>query len=352
MISYEALLRRMEDTFASLSGCSPEAAGDTDLRFRVLAGEVYTLLARFERFRRNLDPDTAAGEALDALGAEYGVVRREAQRAQGVLTFSNAAATLASVTIPAGTVCKTPGEDGVRFHTLEEGVIPMNTVGSVSVKAEAESPGAAGNVAAGTVTVLVSSVPLVSAVTNAAAFSGGRAAEADEMYRKRLHAALAAPPVPPSAGFYRALLLREVDGVQSCAFLPKGADGRVEVYLGGAGAAAEESAVAAAQQVLDENAALNLSFLAKPAEAVAVPLSIAVTKQEGAEAAAVQAACETAVREWFLALSIGEALPAAGLIAALAAVPGVYDVLLESALPASPAPQQLWTLGELEIHVS
>ena len=47
MISYEALLRRMEDTFASLSGCSPEAAGDTDLRFRVLAGEVYTLLARF-----------------------------------------------------------------------------------------------------------------------------------------------------------------------------------------------------------------------------------------------------------------------------------------------------------------
>ena len=61
MESYETILTRMEDKDYELTGLEPERAGDTEIKLRLLAGEIYALGAQTDWLIRQLLPDTATG---------------------------------------------------------------------------------------------------------------------------------------------------------------------------------------------------------------------------------------------------------------------------------------------------
>ena len=326
MIAYAELVERMEEAYTENSGCTPEAAGDTDIHFQVLAGEIYTLMGNLEVCRAALSPQTASGETLSKLAADRGVPRRAAQKAQGKLTFRNSATQIVSVFIPKGTVCKTEGEPSVRFLTLEDGTIPMNTVGTVEVAAEAEEPGPEGNVQAGTVTVLVSNVPLVAGVTNDAAFSGGCAEESDSALRARLLDTESHPSNGCNEGFYRALALQQ-PGVSSCyVTVDPDAANTVLVYLAAAGGAATTETVEAVQAVLDEARGINVKVVVKPAVEQSYSLQFSVVVKEGLDKEASKQACEQAVRTYMDELSIGQPPTWTGIAAALEATGTIQDI--------------------------
>lgn len=352
MITYEALVKRMEDVYTAHSGCTAEAAGDTDIRLRVLAGEVYTLLGHLETCKAALLPQTAAGDALDSLAAERGLARKAARRAQGRLKFSNSAAQIASVFIPKGTVCKTAGDPPVRFLTLEDGSIPINTVGTVEVAAEAEAPGPGGNAQPGTVTVLVSNVPLVAAVTNDAAFSGGRDAEGDDALRARLLDTNEHPSNGSNTGYYRALALKQ-PGVSSCyVTVDAGAPGTVAVYLAAAGGAATAETVAATQRALDAARGINVTVSVKPAVEVAADLALRAQAKAGLDKSAVRTACEQAVRGYLGSLPIGQAPNWMALACALEGTGMLLDVQPDSfTLPHISRPQDVFHLRTLTVTV-
>ncbi|MFC6717880.1 baseplate J/gp47 family protein [Natrialbaceae archaeon GCM10025810] len=156
--------------------------------------------------------DYAEGQALDLLTALIGVPRREAQRAEGEVTFSRNSPATTDYSIPRGTLVQTEGIEPVRFLTMESGQIPEGET-EVTVPIRALYGGVEGNVGSNTITVMPSPPIGVDSVTNEEGTSGGRDEESDDELRERAKEDLA----EGSASTAPALVtgIRSVDGVRS-----------------------------------------------------------------------------------------------------------------------------------------
>lgn len=140
-------------------------------------------------------PAYAYGEYLDEHGVTINVPRKDQVKATGTVTFSGLNGTL----IPAGTEVSTvqtsPDTDPLAYVTTVGGIVGNQATpnGTVDLPVEAVQAGAGGNTAAGSVTALVTGIENISAVTNAAAITGGADVESDNLYRERILLEYAAP---------------------------------------------------------------------------------------------------------------------------------------------------------------
>lgn len=87
-MKFEEIYAHMAAEYKTLAGVEPEDAADVSIRLKVLAGELYTVLCAAESLKLNCFPQTAAGEALDLHAEERGLVRKDAVKSVGTLTFS------------------------------------------------------------------------------------------------------------------------------------------------------------------------------------------------------------------------------------------------------------------------
>ena len=87
-MKFEEIYAHMAEEYKTLAGVEPEDAADVSIRLKVLAGELYTVLCAAESLKLNCFPQTAAGEALDLHAEERGLVRKDAVKSVGTLTFS------------------------------------------------------------------------------------------------------------------------------------------------------------------------------------------------------------------------------------------------------------------------
>ncbi|MGB9661344.1 MAG: baseplate J/gp47 family protein [Moorellaceae bacterium] len=136
--------------------------------------EVYALLLSELYLYVN---DRLKASAAEGLYAALDFPPLPATQAVCQLTFTGTAGTV----IPAGTIVQTaPGvySPPVQFTTDSQAQIPTGST-SVTVNATAVVPGAAGNVAANTLTVLVSQVQGIQSVTNPNPAYGGKDAETE-----------------------------------------------------------------------------------------------------------------------------------------------------------------------------
>jgi uncharacterized phage protein gp47/JayE len=137
---------------------------------------------------------TSSGGDLDSWMADYGLVRLPAVSAFGIVTFSRFTPG-ASALIPLGALVRTA--DGSQsfsvvsdatnpaWSTALNGYVLAAGIASVSVPVTAVAPGSAGNVQAGTVTLLATAIPGVDTANNAAAMAGGLDPETDAALRAR-----------------------------------------------------------------------------------------------------------------------------------------------------------------------
>lgn len=312
MKSYEETVAAMESKFAELAGYAPDEASDLGIRMRVLAGELYSLQSAVEWLKMQAFPQTAQGEPLDLHAQQRGIGRKPALAAQGMLTFRRKAPLWYAAAVPPGTVCSTAGENGARYVTTQAAELPAGEL-SVTVPAQAQEPGKAGNALAGTVTVLVTMPAAAESVTNESAFTGGTDSEGDSELRARLMQNCSGAPNGTNEAFYREYAL-QFDGVYSAGVIPKehGA-GTVGVYLGAKNGVPDAQTVAQVQAAMDAVKEINVQVTAAAAQTVPVAVEVAVTPAEGVAAQEAQSACRTAVTEYFEALCVGEAFLTAAL---------------------------------------
>lgn len=137
---------------------------------------------------------TSVGADLDSWCADFGFARLPARAATGQVTFSRFTATQQGV-VPVGATVQTADGSQTFAVTVDTGnsaydaglggyVILANTA-SVNVPVRAATAGTGGNVQAGTISVITSSISGVDSVTNAAAFLNGADAEPDADFRAR-----------------------------------------------------------------------------------------------------------------------------------------------------------------------
>lgn len=151
-------------------------------------------------------PDTADAEHLERIASSYGITRRPATPAIGLVEFTGSAGTA----IPLGTILSRT--DGVQFATTVATAIEGG--GTVEVEVEATSEGATTNTEPATVLELVS--PIVGVDGEATVASGGLGQgadrETDDRLRDRLLDERRNPPVCGSLAAYRQAAL-SVPGV-------------------------------------------------------------------------------------------------------------------------------------------
>jgi len=137
---------------------------------------------------------TSKGPDLDSWMADFGLTRLPAVAATGTVIFSRFSPTNTAL-IPVGALVKTG--DGTQnftvvaslnnplFNPIQNGYILGAGVASGQVPVVATTPGSAGNVQIGTVTILATAIPGIDSVTNSVAFTGGSDAESDAAFRTR-----------------------------------------------------------------------------------------------------------------------------------------------------------------------
>jgi uncharacterized phage protein gp47/JayE len=143
---------------------------------------------------------SSVGPDLDSWMLDFGLIRLPAEAATGVITLSRFVTNL-SATIPAGSMVKTA--DGLLSYSIAEDnalsiwqptlssyVIPGG-VSSADLPIICATSGTAGNVLAGSITVIAASLSGVDQVSNANSLSNGADAETDQGFRSRFQGYLA-----------------------------------------------------------------------------------------------------------------------------------------------------------------
>jgi uncharacterized phage protein gp47/JayE len=283
---------------------------------------------------------TSTGVDLDTWMADFALTRLPASAAAGQVQFSRFEPT-ASALVPAGTQVRTA--DGSQTFTvgvdttnplsqasLNGYLLPAATA-SASVPITAVVAGSAGNVLAGSITLIAAALPGIDTVANAALTTGGLDAESDAALRARfqLYIAALSRGVPAAIGSavtsvqqglsYAVLENTAPDGVP----MP----GVFVVAVDDGSGTPPQSLLDQVAQAVEPVRPVGTSFSVVPPTLVAATVSMVLAVQPAYDPAVVIAAVQNALLLFINALPVGAALPYSRLAQiAYDASPGVTNV--------------------------
>lgn len=146
-----------------------------------------------EEAYRSFYVDTAAGEDLDKRVSDFGMRRKRARNATGIVSFKRIQYSPDTFYIYAGSQVSTQPDtfgNTVSFRLLNDVVFPASTqqnpITEVTGTVVCESSGPIGNVLQGKITNITSIVPGINTVTNPNSFMDGSNAETDDQLKKRI----------------------------------------------------------------------------------------------------------------------------------------------------------------------
>ena len=296
----------MLSAYENESGFRPENESDIMLRMRVLAGEVYREHAYAEYILRQMFPATATGEYLDAHAQQRGLSRKNATYAAGRVTFTAVDQEHEEIRIPAGTeVCT--AEDQLRFTTDRDAVISAEG-STVHVNVTAVQPGSAYNVSPGSVSIIVTPVLGIAAVSNGSSFSGGTDTESDDLLRERVIDSYRNVINGANAAYYRSIAM-SVDGVYSASAVGCGRGvGTVDVYACGRGSTLSAAKLNEIRSLMEEKREVNADVKVFSPTAVNINLYIILTVEDGYDFNTVAGEVQTVVTDYINGLGIGHNL--------------------------------------------
>jgi len=178
--------QRFADLFEEMEAKAKEAFGEqVNTSERSVLGIILRLFAWFlANFWQNTEDvyysaykNTAEGNSLYRLGPYVGITPISERPASGAINITGTP----NHTVHAGYRVAT--ESGVYFETKADLVLDGSGKGNVGI--QAVEPGRLGNVASGTIVVIVNPDPDVIAVTNPEKTAGGREKETDQEFRDR-----------------------------------------------------------------------------------------------------------------------------------------------------------------------
>ncbi len=178
------------------------------------------LEAQLQETAAKLDPANLTGEDLERyVKSRSGLVRNPPTCASGILQVTG------NGTVNEGDLFESAG--GIQFAATAT----VDITGSGEVAIRCTTPGAAGNLPAGSVTMMPVQIAGIVSVSNSNALTGGYDAETDEAYYERYLLRLQTPPTSGNQYHYRLWAL-EVTGVGGVQIYPLGhGDNTVDVVL-------------------------------------------------------------------------------------------------------------------------
>ncbi|KZS45262.1 Baseplate J family protein [Paenibacillus glucanolyticus] len=225
---------------------------------------------------------------LDLRTAEHGITRREAVASSGSVVFTGKPRT----TVPAGTYVATPADEGSGESSVEYVTISGVTLGDLgtgTAPIRAVTPGSSGNVPAGVIQLMMTSVSGVTSVTNPEPTRSGTDTESDQSLLERFYAKVRSQGTSGNKAQYM-LWANEIAGVGGVEVAPLWqGPGTVGLYLLDTDKrAASQDIVDAVQQHIDPSqdgqgegvAPAGPVITVMPAAEVAINISVKVQRTQ------------------------------------------------------------------------
>ncbi len=303
--SIDEIYGEMLSAFGEASGYLPHSSCDLAARLYAAAAQIRGLYLQAQWLLDQSFPQTAKGEYLERHAYLRGLSRGIATCATGVLRFGLSAAVGGDLTIKSGTVCMTAA--GIRFATTDNAVLKSGRL-YVDVPAVALEPGAQGNVAAGTVTMMAAMPVGIKACTNPEAFSGGDDAEDDEGLRRRLLDSYRRLPNGANAAYYEQTAL-SCTGVAAAVAVgrPRGV-GSVDLYIATDAGIPDETLLAEVNSHLQEKREISVDLRVLAPTPKAVNISAAIQPADGFTFEEARASADAALRGAFTGVLLGKSV--------------------------------------------
>ena len=257
---------------------------------RTSAGLAHLLHGHLVWISRQIFAETADDEELERIGTEFGVFRKAASRAVGIVRFNGTDGVL----IPAGT--KVRRADGWEYATDVDGTI-ASTFATIAVTST--TAGAAGDAPAYTALTLVAAIAGVqsAAVVNPGGdITGGADLESDDDLRARIRQRRRQSPRGGGPGDYERWALEVPNVERAWALRQHTGPGTVGVtFLTDGGAVPSAGKVTEVQTYIDARRPLtaNVTVFAPATQAIAITMTLTPNT------AAVRAAVTAALADFF-----------------------------------------------------
>lgn len=328
MTDFNTILENMKDDFRSMSGINPDDASDVGIRLKTVAGQLFALYSKCDWLLRQAFPQTANGEYLDLHAQQRALTRKPAYKATGEITFYCETEAINDISIPAGTICSTSGENARRFITTENAVLKTGTV-SVTVSAQAESTGKEYNCAANSVTVMVTAPQGIISATNEKEFTGGCDTEDDESLRQRLKNTYSDISNGANTAFYREVALRHTDIGDANAVARLRGRGTVDVAVfSSSNTPPSQQAIDEVAQMLNEAKEIGTDVQVYAAQEVFFPIRLYILAALGFSTQEVIEKTQSAVTEFIKNIGIGKTVYIKDLHALLQSIDGIENYQL------------------------
>ena len=311
------------------------------------------LAAQLQETAEKLDPAKLTGEELENyIKSRSGLTRNPPTYASGILQVTG------NGTVNEGDLFESAG--GIQFAATAT----VEISGSGDVPIRCTTPGAAGNLPAGSVTMMPVQIAGIVSVSNSDTLSGGYDAETDQAYYDRYLLRLQTPPTSGNQYHYRLWAL-EVTGVGGVQIYSLGhGDNTVDVVLIDVdGQPADEELIGRVQTYIDPGskglgegeAPIGAYCYVSGAEPKELDISMTVQTLPGAEQEAVTAAVKAAVAAYLKGIAFAQDYVSyARINAAVLEAEGVQDVsgLTVNGATANVAigERQVAVLGEVSIQ--
>lgn len=311
------------------------------------------LAAQLQETAEKLDPANLTGEELESyIKSRSGLTRNPPTYASGILQVTG------NGTVNEGDLFESVG--GIQFAA----VATVEISGSGEVPIRCTTPGAAGNLPAGSVTMMPVQIAGIVSVSNSDTLTGGYDAETDQAYYDRYLLRLQTPPTSGNQYHYRLWAL-EVTGVGGVQIYSLGhGDNTVDVVLIDVdGQPADEELIGRVQAHIDPGskglgegeAPIGAYCYVSGAEPKELDISMTVQTLPGAEQEAVTAAVKAAVAAYLKGIAFAQDYVSyARINAAVLEADGVQDVsgLTVNGATANVAigERQVAVLGEVSIQ--
>lgn len=278
---------------------------------------------------------TTFGIYLDLRCEEHGIVRRPAVKATGQVKLLGAA----GMVVPAGTRVATAADPvtnspSVEFELIGEAGVTLDSQGQGMANVAAVEAGTLGNVPAGAIGVLVTSVPGITGVSNESGTSGGSDVETDESLLERYLLKVRSPGTSGNKSDYVQWAM-QVEGVGGAQVQPLwNGPGTVKLFVLGMDKRAPASAVVAAVQSYiapntgqgEGKAPIGASVTVAAATEVPIHVSARLTLKSGATIEEASSGIHAALRDYLKQLAFTDTVVRySRIIGILLDVPSIVD---------------------------
>ena len=345
--SYDEILETMRNAYYQQAGVLPQRCGDTDIKLRLLAGELYSLCTNIEWLKKQMFPTTASGSQLDLHAEQRGLTRLPGSKATGLIIFSLNMPLDHDLLIPQGTVCTT-ADGSVNFITSQNGTISAGTT-STYISSEAQFSGKQYNVAPGAVKSVVTSFSVGLSVQNSTPFSSGTDDESDDELRARIISHMKNISNGINKQYYIDLA-RSLDGVYSAQVTENTNTHAVTVYVADRGGRTTDAVLAQAAALINSNRPLGLNIQVSHPQVMNCEVTVSIKPADNYTFTQAQNNVTEAIEDMFDDLEVGQGITLARLGSVIIGAEGVANYSFGSSMADKPANDGfLWYKGTVTI---